>query len=164
MIIKTAYRERNTFEFRCPHTKDTVCTCRSTDFLCLRLSVTVQKEIKMKQFPVLFPVVIIFSVFLSCLILPQAGHAESKKLQCSSIRDTMSSTCTVYPNAVTKIKKGKVKQGHIISCQFKRFTCIGKKCQDTVSGEKTAFSFSMKNYAEFCQLLCSNPACTTKWK
>ncbi len=78
-------------------------------------------------------------------------------------------TCTVQPNAVTKVADGVTEKGHLIGCQGKSYVCLkfngNYECRDTSGKAVIPFDFPMTDHAKFCNLLCATPQCADgEWK
>ncbi|MDA8126335.1 MAG: hypothetical protein M0009_14245 [Deltaproteobacteria bacterium] len=96
------------------------------------------------------------------------GRCEAITYMCQSNPDYFSKRCTVHPFSITKVVDGVVEKGHLVGCQFKSYSCLkqdGKyQCRDNYGTTVIPFDFSMNDLKGFCNLLCTNPVCTTGWE
>lgn len=108
------------------------------------------------------------ATLLTIVLLTLPPEAWSQTFICSSNPDYFSKRCTIHPNAITKVTNGVVEKGHLVGCQYKSWSCLkldGKyQCKDNFGTAVVPFDFSMSDLKRFCNLLCTNPACTVDWQ
>ncbi len=78
-------------------------------------------------------------------------------------------TCTVQPNAITKVADGVAEKGHLVGCRGKSYACLkfngNYECRDNAGKAVVPFDFPMTDHAKFCSLLCATPQCGDgEWK
>jgi hypothetical protein len=104
-------------------------------------------------------------LFAATLAFAGSALAEEKKFICSNNNDMFTNNCKVYVEAVTRVTDGQRSTGHLVMCQSKTYTCMNGGCIENMgSGAATAFTFAMDQYAKFCSLLCTRPACSGTWQ
>lgn len=105
---------------------------------------------------------------LVIMVLALPCGALAQTFLCSSNPDYFSKRCTIHPNAITKVTNGLVEKGHLVGCQFKSWSCLkfdGKyQCRDNYGTAVVPFDFPMTDLKRFCNLLCTNPVCTSDWQ
>ncbi|MDY0361681.1 MAG: hypothetical protein RBR08_09525 [Desulforegulaceae bacterium] len=98
-------------------------------------------------------------ILIAVQIFAAAEKLSAKTFICSQNPDYFSKRCTVHPYAITKVLDGKVVKGHLVTCQFKSFSCINGVCKDNYGHFEVPYPFALDNYKDFCSLLCTNPSC-----
>ncbi len=109
---------------------------------------------------------VVFLLTVALFALPYDALAQT--FICNSNPDYFSKRCTIHPNAITKVTNGVVEKGHLVGCQFKSWSCLkldGRyQCRDNYGTAVIPFDFPMTDLKMFCNLLCTNPACTGDWQ
>jgi hypothetical protein len=117
------------------------------------------KKMNKAAFRVFVAVIVVIAAFFAAQRDCAAGQSSSDDQDAPKAK----CTCTVLPNAVTKVTDGVAEKGHLVGCRGRSYTCLNfngrYECRDNAGTTVIPFDFPMTEHTKFCSLLCATPEC-----